>query len=177
MKRLAHDRAAVIEPGGLEHGADVVRCRAGRDPVDHGRDDGHRVLQPAGQAVVDQFGQVTDYTLGQCAVAGRVVAGHQGERARVGLAPGRDPGDQPGRGRAHEPGQVVAQHRDVGLDLGAAGVEATVGTAQIPRFGHGDRDRGQLGVLEIAEPRIVVGRRMRPGEAAQHLEPVRVTAA
>ena len=150
---------------------------AGGDPVDHGRHDGHRVPEPGGQVFIDEPGQVADDPLGQRAVAGRVVAGHERERARAGPPPGRDPGDQARGSGAHDPGRVVAQRLDVGLDLGPAGVEAAVGAAEVPGLGHRDRDHGQLGSLEVAQPRIVVVRRVGSREAAQHLEPVCIGGA
>ena len=68
-------------------------------------------------------------TLGQRAVAWRVVTWHERERARIGVTPGGKAGDQAGRSGTHQAGEILAQGFDVRFDLGSAAVQAASGAA------------------------------------------------
>ncbi len=82
---------------------------------------------------------------GDRAVAGQVVAGHQGDRSGVGPAAGGEPGDQPGRRRADRRGEVAAQRAMSACTSSPVAVEAAVGAAQVAGLGDVTVTRGQVG--------------------------------
>ncbi len=178
-ERLGDDRA----PGrsrpcrfGHERTSSGVGPR--RDPVDHRRDDRDRLVDPGGEAGVDQLGQVAHHAADHRAVAGQVVAGHERERAGVGPPPGGEARDQPGRERCAR--ARVGSRRRASTSARTSGWSRSrppSARAQIAGLGDRDRHRADVGRGEVAEPGVVVVGGVDAGEAVDHLEPVAVGGA
>ena len=81
-------------------------------------------MKPRSQVRVDQLGHVVHNTFGQCAIAWCVVTWHQRERARIGVSPGGQAGDEAGWSGTNRAGEIPPQSFDVRFNLGSAGVQA-----------------------------------------------------
>src|SRR6185437_4580726 len=121
------DRTSVVATGVAQYREFVGFGGRRRDSVDHRGDDADRFVDPGGQPVVDQFGQLAENPAGQRAVGEQVVARDDGQRAGVGLAPGSQADDELRRRGPNGRRQVVPQRGEVGRDLWTRYVEYPAG--------------------------------------------------
>ena len=78
-ERLGRYGIGVDVPAGLLDQRPILVCGAWGDPVHHRGGEVDVVVDPAGQGLVDQGGEILDHRLGDGAVLGQVVAGQDGD--------------------------------------------------------------------------------------------------
>jgi hypothetical protein len=96
-ERLGGHRARVVHAELPAYDVGGVGGRVRGDAVDHGRDERDRAGDPLRQIRFDALGHLGHDRLDGRAVAGEVVAGHHGDRARVGTTAFPQTGDESAR--------------------------------------------------------------------------------
>jgi hypothetical protein len=94
-ERLGHDQRRVVDAGERLSVREVGVGGPRRDPVDHGRRERDVRVDPLSESGIDRTREVGDHAAGHRAVAGDVVARHDGQRSDAGVPAGGQPRHQP----------------------------------------------------------------------------------
>ncbi len=171
-ERLGRHRLGVVDPCLPRDLGSVVVGRPRRDAVDHRRHEGDVRVDPRGERVVDERGEVADDAGDHGAVVRHVVVGHDGDRPGTCGASSEQTGDELARGRRDDAGQRIRlQRSDVGADVISIDVEAAGGVAAVAGLGDGARDDCDGRVGEVPTQGVEVVRRVHGAEAGDDLGP------